>query len=260
MSRKKILIPIIIFTAIIILLIIMLTPNTSYNKISINKNKWDSIKSSRMENDSLLLESIKFNDYNLIIDEDKNTVYYSLVNDNKTKYNPDVSFIASDENAKLAILSDEITNEKLENNYEFKIIIYNKSNYHIYNLICMDLPILNITFDYKQNQKEKNIQAQMYLFNNLSNTPNRITKSRCKLDIMEDGEYKLSLTMFSPGKNKRKNNLSLFNMKPEDEYMLYPIDNVENMEKIIDNYNVELFINNKYIGLYTIKGNSPEQK
>ena len=78
MDRRKILIPVIVFTAIIIILIIALNFSHKYNKLIINESKWNSIIESRTENKELILEDIKFNDYKLIIDEQNNTLFYSL--------------------------------------------------------------------------------------------------------------------------------------------------------------------------------------
>ena len=60
MSRKKILIPVIVFTAIIIILILILNPSHKYKNLSLNESKWNSIKESRIENKNLVLEDIKF--------------------------------------------------------------------------------------------------------------------------------------------------------------------------------------------------------
>lgn len=46
MSKRKLLIPVIIFTTIVIILIIMFNPINKYVKLSINENKWNSIKKS----------------------------------------------------------------------------------------------------------------------------------------------------------------------------------------------------------------------
>ena len=150
MNRMEIIIPVIVFTAIIIILIIMLNPSHEYNKFIVSESKWNSIIESRTENNKLTLEDIKFNDYKLIIDEKNNTLYYSLVNDNQNKYNPNISYSSNNKNAKIVILSDEITDEKVKNNYLFKIMIYDEKEYHIYNLKCTDLPILDISYDKKE--------------------------------------------------------------------------------------------------------------
>ena len=255
MKRKKILIPIIIFTAIIIFLIIFLNPSHRYNKISGAENKWNSIKDARTENDNLVLEDIEFNDYNLIIDKNNNTLYYSLVNDSKNKYNPKITYRTIDKNVKIAILSDEITDEKVKSDYKFKIMIYNDEEYHIYDLICTDLPLLNIKYKEDVGNKQKNIPIEIYLFNNLSNTTNKITLSSGKLKINE-GSLSFSLNKTSPGKNVRDNKISILNMKPNSEYTLTQVMNKESEN--IDtsgepkNHRVELFINNEYKGIYLL--------
>ena len=255
MNRMKIIIPVIIFTAIIIILIIMLNPSHEYNKLIVSESKWNSIIEFRIENKELVLEDIKFNDYKLIIDEKNNTLYYSLVNDSQNKYNPDVSYSSNNKNAKLAILSDVITDEKVKNNYQFKIMIYDEKEYHIYNLKCTDLPILNISYDKNEEVKQKNIPMEMYLFDNLSNIPNRITISSGNLKVNEDN-YTFSLHMLTPGKNKRDNNLSILNMKPNSEYSLTKLDNSklqEDTDNIENKKNrVELFLNNEYKGVYSL--------
>ena len=85
MNRKKILIPIVIFTAIIVLFIIVLNRGKRYNNISISQTKWNEIIDTRNENKNLVLEDLEFNDYNLMIDESNNTLYYSTINESKTK-------------------------------------------------------------------------------------------------------------------------------------------------------------------------------
>ena len=263
MDRKKILIQIIILTVIIILFVIFINPSTKYNKISINEKKWNNIINERTENTNIILEDIEFNGFNLIIDESNSTLYYSIVEENKTKYNPKVIYKTEEKNAKIAILSDTITGEKIQNNHEFSLIIYNNSEYHIYKLICTNYPLLNIKYKEDNQNKHKNIPVDIYIFNNLSNNYNRVTKSAGRLKISnnnenEEKEYIFSLVTFSPGKNQRDNKISLFNMKPRSKYKLTIINNnSEESEVEINKENessnkVELFINNKYEGLYLL--------
>ena len=250
MDRRKILIPVIVFTAIIIILIIALNFSHKYNKLIINESKWNSIKASRIQNKNLVLEDIKFNDYKLIIDEKNDTLYYSLINDSSNKYNPDISYNANNKNVKLAVLSDEITDEKVKSNYLFKIMIYDEKEYHIYNLKCTNLPILSISYNINEEIKQKNIPMEMYLFDNLSNIPNKITISSGKLKLIEDN-YIFSLHMLTPGKNKRDNKLSILNMKPNSEYILTAINDVSE-NGINRKHIVELFLNNEYKGVYSL--------
>ena len=248
MSRKKILIPVVAFTLIIIVLIFVLNPSHKYNSLSISESKWKAIQEARIESKNLILEDIKFNDYKLIIDEKSNTLYYSLINDSQNKYNPNVSYSINSKNGKLAVLSEEITSEKVKSNYQFKIMIYDEKEYHIYNLKCTDFPILNISYNGNEEISEKNIPMEMYLLDNLTNIPNKITISSGKVK-MNGSNYVFSLHMLTPGKNKRNNRVSILNMKPNSEYTLTPISN-EPENDINTNHRVELFLNNEYKGVY----------
>ena len=253
MSRRKILIAVSFFTVMVIILIVVLNPSHRFNNLSVSESKWDSIKKSRTENNNLVLEDIRFNDYKLIIDEKSNTLYYSLINDSSNKYNPKVEY-DSNNNVKLAVLADEITDEKVKSNHQFKIMIYNEKEYHIYNLKCTDLPILNISYNQNDETNKNSVPMEIYLFDNLSNIPNKITISRGKLKINDDN-YTFSLHMLTPGKNKRDNKLSILNMKPNSEYVLSKVnqdisqeDNLENKKHL-----VELFLNNEYKGVYSLE-------
>lgn len=259
MNRKKVLIPVIIFTVIIVILIIVLNPSSKYNKLSISESNWNNIKQARIENKELVLEEIRFNDYKLIIDENNNTLYYSLVHDSQNNYNPNVNYSTNNKNAKLAVLEDEITSEKVRSNHQFKIMIYDEREYHIYNLKFTDLPILNISYNKDDEINENNIPMEIYLFDNLSNIPNKITISSGKVKI-KDNNYVFSLHMLTPGKNKRDNKISILNMKPNSEFVLSKVNEISDSsqkqeEKVnIENkkHRVELFLNNEYQGVYSL--------
>lgn len=247
MKRLKIFIPIVILTAVIIILILVFNRSIRYNNLIVSEIKWNSIISTRSENSNLILEDIEFNDYNLIIDESTSTLYYSIINDSQNKYNPNVSFKAAD-NVKTAILSEEITDEKVQNNYEFKIMIYNDTEYHIYKLVCTNYPILNI--NYKEKVKDnKSTHVEVYLFDNISDIPRRIMISSGKIKVNDTG-YAFSLNMTTPGKNIRKNKISLFNMKPDSEYVLSEASG--ETSKTHDSHYVELFINDEHKGVYVL--------
>ena len=256
MSKKKMLIPVIVFTVLIVIIIIALNPSHKFNKLFVSESKWNSIKKARIENKNLVIEIIEFNDYKLIIDEKNSILYYSIVNDSKNKYNPIVSYSSNNKNIKLVVLSDEITDEKVKNNHQFKIMIYNEKEYHIYNLQCTEFPILDISYNQDEEINQKSIPMQMYLFNNLSNIPNKITISSGKIKMNED-EYIFSLHMLTPGKNKRDNRISILNMRPNSEFILTKVDNtlddlnIKNMEN--KKNRVELFLNSEYKGIYYIE-------
>ena len=113
----------------------------------------------------------------------------------------------------------------------------------------------DIRYKEEVGDRQKNIPMEMYLFDNLSNIPNRITISSGKLKMNEDN-YIFSLHMLTPGKNKRDNNLSILNMKPNSEYTLTKLYNSQLQEDNINMENkkhrVELFLNNEYKGVYSL--------
>lgn len=235
MSRKKILISVIIFTILIIILIIALNPSYRADSLYVSENKWNAIQKERTENKNLILKDIKFNDYKLIIDEKNNTLYYSIPKekDNVNNYKSNVSFRTNgSRDTKLAILSNSI-------------MIYNEREYHIYNLKYTNLPILNITYNRDEEINQKNIPMEMYLFDNLSNIPNKITISMGKIKA-DEGSYIISLHMLTPGKNKRDNKISILNMKPNSEYVL-----TKAMQATENSATVELFLNNEYKGIFS---------
>jgi len=261
MKRRKVLISVILFTIIILALVAMLSFSHKYTDISISEEKWNSIIYTRSESNDIKLQDISFNDYHLIIDENNSTLYYSLINESKNKYNPSVRYMTNNKNAKIAILSDEITDDKVKSDYEFKIMIYTENEYRIYNLVCTDFPLLNITYQEDVDYSQKNIPMEFYLFNNLNNTTNRVTISDGKFKFDGNG-YTFSLKMKSPGKSTRENRVSILSMKPHSEYTLTSIENNsgemnmempnENFDKIPRDNRVLVFINGEFKGIYTL--------
>ena len=287
MSRKKLLILIIFITIVIGIIIAFMNYSTKFKKVLIDQTKWEEIISKRIENDDAKIEKIEFNGYSLIIDEEADKIYYSLINESSNKYSPDVDFEASSEEYSLAILEDPITDAKIKESHEFKLMIYNNEYYHVYSLICTDLPMLNITFDKmvqrpkqagdellneKTSQMSANNEIQsannvqkgekgpmrMWLFNNQSNSTNRVTISEGKMKKNKDSDsYNISLEYLTLGNNIRENEISILNMEPSSKYLLNAVENEasdeENGENNANQNVVNLFVNNRYKGGYTIE-------
>ena len=249
MSKKKLIIIVISITCAIIALIYILSPRSTYNTISVTESKWNSFMEARTLNTNLVLEEINFNDYKLMIDG--NTLYYSLIKDSKYSFNPKVSYVANRENVKLAILKDEITIEKVNNDYQFKVMIYDEKEYNTYTLKCTTLSILNI--NYSEEIGQKDIPMEIYLFDNMAHIPNKITISGGRVKA-SDSDIFFSLHILTPGKNRRESPKSILNMRPSKEYVLTPI-NGEVEEEVGMGRQVELFLNNKYKGRYIIESN-----
>ena len=239
MNRKYTLGIILILTILTLGIILLLTTKERLEKHVIKDSKWNKIINNKKESNSIKLNEISFNDYNLLIDENNSIIYYSVVNSSK-KYNPIINY-TSDNKIKLA-LNEKIT----DNKKEYKIMIYNNIYYHIYTLKITNNPIIN--FEYNKIDNNKNIiPTNIELFDNNIDSPQKILKSKGNL-IIGDNDIKFSLIKESPGKNKRDNNISIFGMEKHNEYILKKINNEEKNK----NY-LEVFINNEYIGKYSLE-------
>ena len=266
MNKKRLLIIILVFTFLLIFGIYLFNKKNKYNSLVVSNEKYEEIKQSRMESNGIKIENIKFNDYSILIDEDKNTLYYSMI-DNSSKYNPTVKY--DTKNYKV-VVSEEITEEKVNNNNMFKLMIYDDSKYHEYNLIVTSLPILNITYE-ENTKKDKRIPIELYLFDNRNNAHKKVLNSRGDLNIINSDNdkknYTFSLISESLGRNERENNVSILGMQRHSEYLLNSLyDDEEKIRNVFttnlwnemsfsknDNSEyVELFINNHYVGLYSL--------
>ena len=233
-----------ILTCVTIGVIIIIKYNVRYNKLIIEPHEWNSIISNRSMSTDIALENIEFNDYSLLIDNDNSIIYYSVINTNK-KYNPSVKYVTN--NKTNIVVSGSITDAKLEQIDSLKIMIYNDSEYRIYNLVVTNYPILNLVYKEDINGK-KRVPVELELFDNHVDSPQRVLKSDGFLRIInENQEYSFSLIMESLGHNKRGNYISIFGMEKRDEYIIKKVDNSINNERY-----VLFFINNKYNGLYSL--------
>lgn len=237
--NKKILLGIIIaLTLLVISLIIIFGIKDKYNKLVINNTKWENIISKRKQSNDIEIEEIRFNDYNLLIDND-NIIYYSIV-DTSDKYNPLIDYITNDTNLKL-VINNKMKDDYINNDSSIQIMIYNDKYYRIYNLIITDLPIINI-------ESKDGGNSTITIFDNHTNIPQKLTTSEGKLMEINEEEYSLSLIKESLGRNKRKNRISILGMDKHHEFIIKKVDTKSETKK-----NIQLFINNKYMGIYTIE-------
>lgn len=245
MNRKWLLIIILSFTLVGIGVILFLSLNHRYNHYVENEKKWQEIQSTRKESTSISLEKLEWNDSRLILDEKLNTFYYSL-GDYSKKYNPTVSYTGT---AKVKLMINKKITQDEETGIE--VMIYNKEYYRTYSVSLLNKPILNIIY---QEEKERNLRVPVMI----ELTDNR--KDAFQKMLLSDGifskigeELHISLRRESLGQHERNNEISLFGMPKEDNYIL-------TKKKIgKDSPSVEIFINNEYQGNYFI-GNKEERR
>ena len=227
MNKKILLFLIIGSTIIIIITLLIINNEEKYNSLIINDTKWQKIINTKKYDNSLTIEWLKFNDNNLIIDEENSLIYYSL-GDINNKYNPYVDYKSN----------NKIAFNKTLDNENVNVIIYNNKTYKTYSLQTSKLPFINII--------ESTNESIIKIFDN-KNQKTIISKVKLKT-IKENSEYHFHLIKESIGRNKRDNNLSIFGMVKYDEFVL--IKSNDNSKD-----NIQLFINNKNKGIYKIETN-----
>ena len=91
---------------------------------------------------------------------------------NKSAYNfyskngyADRDYIVSKSKLKIAF-NEEITDDKLEQNDIFKIMLYDDTNYRIYKLVVTNYSLLNINYLEDNNNKQTRIPVELILFDN----------------------------------------------------------------------------------------------
>ena len=236
MNRKWLFIIILVLIIITIGIIFILTREIRYNKLVIDDANWNEIINNRNDSTNIMIENIKFNDYEMVVDNESNVIYYSVI-EIKNKYNPKIEYDFND-NLKLVI------NKRMEENIDsLKIMIYNDVSYRIYTLSITNLPILNINYLKSNIGNIKEVEIE--LFDNRIKSTQKYLKSIGRL-IIKNNEYELLLKKESLGHNKRENKISILGMDKRGEYILKKVDNEKNKNSI------NVFINNKYIGIYTI--------
>ena len=267
MNRKYVLIIIAIMTLLLVGFVIIVNRDIKLSRISVSEDRFNDIKKVRKESKSLVLDSISFNDYNLFLDNKSNTYYYSIVNNISNKYNPDIKYTSSNK-VNVAFLEEEINEDRIKNNYDYKLIIYDDIYYNVYNLKITKLPVLSINYVVSNN---KSFDMDLNLFNNMDKVNSRLIKSKGEIEVSENSngedDYKFSLKVDSVGGNERENNISILGIQQHSEYVLDSMnsdnDNVRNLFALnlwnktvnsnIDSYNyVELLVNGEYKGLYAL--------
>ena len=110
MNKKRLFGIILILTYLAIIIILVLNTSIKYNTLILSESEWNKIISNRNMSTSISIESIEFNDYNLLVDNKNSIIYYSVVNSNH-KYNPSIKYKT---NKKVNIkINGSITDEKI---------------------------------------------------------------------------------------------------------------------------------------------------
>jgi hypothetical protein len=250
-----------------------------FSDCSMTAQELDVIVSERQESGESLLNSISFNEYDLIFDKEDGKLYYSLIEGAHNSYNPVIVYSGASPTVKIAVQDTQISDSLIENAGEIRVVAYTDVQYSEYRLVCTTLPLINIACS--QEIKSNDVSMTFTLFDNRAGATQRITESEGEIHVRGGSStvypkkgYKISLQQRSLGGNIRENNVSLLGMRQDGDWILYAAYN--DQERIRNVFSsqiwydscaensdfgiqtgmkyeyVELFINHRYWGLYAI--------
>ncbi len=251
-----------------------------FSELIVDADGFNSIMSTRSESENDIINAVIFGEEKLFFDAQTDTFYYSLPEGMVGAYDPRVR-VESDNGAAVSVLEDSITQDIIENNDTIELIAFNDDLYKLYHLKCTTLPLLGITTAYEGEITEDDMPVEIALFDNSSKALNRLVCSDANMHVRGGTTkaypklgYKVSLTQMSLGENERPNHVSLLGLREDDDWVLYPAyndqekirnvfsanlwqyscadDNRQHVNTGMEYRYIELFINNRYWGLYAI--------
>lgn len=280
MNRKKLGIGVFIIS--IGLFIFLIGQERKVSNMTIELTQLENIMKTHKETKEPLIQTLNLNGYETVYDQGSDSWYYSLIENHKSAFNPTVKYKARSEDVHVVFFDSEITDIRMEQNLPMKMIAYDDSDYHIYEIVCTNLPLLSITYnEKKQITQTEDTKIEITLFDNRKDATNRITTSIGEMHIRGATSvgypkkgYKFTLFQETLGNNTRRNKVSLLGMRQDEEWVLYAgyndqekIRNVFSTNLWMDSCSknnslgivngveyryTELFINGEYHGLYAL--------
>jgi hypothetical protein len=253
---------------------------TSYRDAVISRADAEEIAGTReMKTD--LVSSLYVGDQELLNDVFTGFYFYSLPEGAQSAMTPDFTVKSEYRGVRACLVGGTITDEMIRNNHSISLLFYNDDYYLYSSLKCTTLPVMDIkcsTHGIDENYSE----MSFFLYDNRRDTDKRITLSdgiiRKRGGITAEYypkiPYRIKLQSHSPGHSTRSYVTSLLGMKENNSWILYPGYNDEDRVRNVFSQNLwydttsdnnafgvhtgpeyrylEVFINEKYMGLYAL--------
>ena len=286
--RQSITLILLIITIIVFICYLYIRNRVKFNDLLINQDEYDYIISNRKKYNGEFIDKIIFNNNPLFDVSDTNEYFYSMVEKDNNKYNPFIKY-NSDNNLKISILDNKITDELIANNDHIKLLAYNDEYYKEYEIIVTTLPIMNISYEDNEENNDKlnlevfqlrdenldsTVDGLFYLFDNSNNTVQNNKISFHVRGGMSTMYAKKGLKLSLKDDTGKKIDKKLLNMREDDDWILQADYSDQDMVRnefasrlwydLFSNRNqfgikagnyykyVELFMNGKYHGLYSL--------
>ena len=252
-----------------------------FSELAVTAAQFDQLRSQYADTEKNLINGIRFGEEELFFDPVSDTYYYSLPEGVPDAFDPQVRIRSQYRNVSIAVLEGNMTRDSIAQDAVTEMIAYDGSVSRIYHLKCTTLPLLNISTENSEEISEGAVPMELTLFDNRRGAPNRVTCSDGYIHVRGGTTkvfpklgYRISLTQVSLGENKRPNDISLLGMRKDDDWILYAgyndqekirnvfssnlwqyscaVDNKKKVNTGMEYRYLELFVNNRYWGLYAI--------
>lgn len=260
-----------------------------FENLMITTEEYNAIIQERTEDELTTHPDIFFDDFSLTYDNLSNTYLYSVIEDSASHYDPLVRTVSTQFNRyDIAVHGDILNDESIRNNETAELILYTDDTYKQFNLSTTTLPIVTINMNEQLEDRDNPIgaldkTAQFTLFDNRPDIlpSDRHISSQTYVRLrgasslrFPKNQFRLNMREFSIGGSESNNHLSLLGMREDDDWILYsPYNDPEKMRNTLSNnlwYDfaasnnpldvvngtqgtfVEVFIDNKYWGIYTL--------
>lgn len=278
--RKKLAATLFLITIAILAINLLTGKERLYSELCISGEEKQEIVGGRVLAEDALFTKILFNEYELMYDSAGNRLFYSLIENQNSAYDPYVECVSEIEDVNIAIVGTTITKEIITNGQEFEILVYTDEEYQTAKLVFTTLPLLSVDYDGEMGEEETK-QFEFKLFDNRQYATQRVIEADGEIRIrgrytrnFPKLGYRITLYEDSVGGNRRERDVSLLGMRQDGDWILYAgyndqekIRNVfssklwkescaTNNQLGLDNgmeYKyVELFLQGQYWGLYAL--------
>ncbi len=258
-----------------------LNRSARFSQLVVTASEYAWILSEHTDSEDDLIDGIVFGDEELFFDPASDTFYYSLPEGAADALDPQVRIRSEYRNMSVAVLEKGITQNGIEQNETIELVAYDDSISKKYHLKCTTLPLLNISTAASGEIPADAVPMELTLFDNRRGAPNRVTYSDGYIHVRGGTTraypklgYRISLTQMSLGENERPNHIALLGLREDDDWILYAAYNdqekirnvfssnlweytcaADNEKKVntgMEYKYLELFLNNRYWGLYAI--------
>lgn len=280
---KKILVVILSVIALLILPLHLKAGSlVHYLDLCITEEEFQALLTDKELANEPLFHQIYFEEYALTYDTAGNRLFYSLIENSTSAYNPMIEIDSNIEGVQLAIVGTEITDDVIAAGTEYQMVLYTDTQYQLLKLVFTTLPLISIDYEGELIAYQGIVEEMHFrLFDNRSGATQRLISSKGDIHLRggvtqgyPKAGYKITLYTDSLGEHRREADSSLLGLRKDGDWILYPAyldyervrnvfstnlwnescatHNICGIQNGMEYKYVELFLNQQYWGIYAI--------